>query len=79
MWKLHLKIAAPAMVYQQETVQVHECAAMASTGIFQVPVSRTEHLLNTKLEDNNFTCTVMGSLTYEGRHSLQRNGDKYQQ
>ena len=64
-----MRIAAPAMVYQQEAVQVHKCAAMASTGIFQDPVPRTKHLLNTKLKVNNFTSTVMGSLMYEGGHS----------
>ena len=46
-WKSYVRIAAPAMVYQQETVQVHECAAMASTRISQDPVSRTKHCLNT--------------------------------
>ena len=42
---------------------------MASTRIFQDPVSRTKHHLNTKLEVNNFTSTVVGSLTYKGGHS----------
>ena len=57
------------MVYQHETIQVHECAAMANTGIFEDPKSRTKHHLNPKLEVNNFQSMVVGSLTYKGKHS----------
>ena len=68
-WKSHVRIAAPAMVYRHETIQVHECAAIASRGVFEDPKSRTRHHLNPKLEVNNFQSMVVGSLTYEGRHS----------
>ena len=68
-WKLHVRIAAPAMVYQQETVQVHECTMMAATGMFLDPLSGVKHQLNTIIEVNNFATTVVGSLTYEGGHS----------
>ena len=68
-WKLHVRIDAPAMVYQHETIQVQECATTVSTGVFKDPMSRTKHCLNPKLEVNNFASTVLGSLTYEGRHS----------
>ena len=63
------KDCSPAMVYQHETIQVQKCATTASTGVFKDPMSRTKHRLNPKLEVNNFASTVLGSLTYEGRHS----------
>ena len=67
-WKSHVRIAAPPMVYQQEILQVHECATAANTGIFEDPISRIRHNLNTNLDVNNFQSTVVGSLTYEGAH-----------
>ena len=51
---------ALAMVYQQETIQVNECANMALTGTFLDLVSGTKHQLNTNLETNNFATTVVG-------------------
>ena len=69
MWKSHLRIATPAVVYQHKTIQVHEFAAKANTGIFEDPISRTKHCLNPNLEVNNFQSMVVGSLTYKGRHS----------
>ena len=67
-WRLHVRVATPAMVYQQETMQVHECAMMATAGMFLDPLSRVNHQLNTDIKVNNFATTVMGSLTYEGGH-----------
>ena len=69
MWKSHVRITAPAIVYQHKILQVYECATVANTGIFEDPVSRIRHHLNTNLEVNNFQSTVVGSLTYEGAHS----------
>ena len=57
------------MVYQQETMQVHECAALAATGTFLDPLSRVKHQLSTNLEVNNIAFPIMGSLSYEGGHS----------
>ena len=69
MWKSHVRITMPVRVYHQEVTQVHECAAMASSGIFEDPMTRTRQSLNTNLEVNNFDTTVVGSLSYNGRHS----------
>ena len=68
-WESHVRVATPTIVYQQETLQVHECAALASTGTFVDPLSRATHQLNTNLEVNNFATTVLGTLSYEGGHS----------
>ena len=38
----HVEIVTPAMLYQQETIQMQECATMASTGIFLDPVPGTQ-------------------------------------
>ena len=65
----HIRIAAPAMVYQQETMLVHECATMATTGTFLDPVPRVKHQQNTNLEVNNFDTTVVGTISYDGGHS----------
>ena len=64
-----MRIAAPAMVYQQETIPVRECAIMNPTGIFRDPLFRVKHRLNSSIETNHFTTTVVGSLTYKGGHS----------
>ena len=68
-WKSHMRITVPARVYCQEIIQVHECAVMASSGIFKDPMTRTRHRLNTNLEVNNFDSMVVGSLMYKGGHS----------
>ena len=39
----HVGIVTPAMLYQQETIQMQECATMAATGIFLDPVPRVKH------------------------------------
>ena len=65
-WRLHIRITAPAMVHQRETVPVRECAIMDLTGIFQDPLSRVEHRLNSSVKVNHFKATVIGSLTYKG-------------
>ena len=59
----------PAIVYQQETMQVHECATVAATRTFLDPLSGVKHQLNTNLKVNNFATTIVGSLSYEGGHS----------
>ena len=33
-WQSHVRVAAPAEIYQKETVSVEECAMMDSTGYF---------------------------------------------
>ena len=38
-WRSHVRITTPAMVYQQKTVPVRECAIMDLTGIFRDPLS----------------------------------------
>ena len=38
-WRLHVRIATPAMVYQQETMPIHEFAIMDLTRIFRDPLS----------------------------------------
>ena len=58
------------MVYQQEAIQVHKCANMAATGTFTDPVSGAKHKLNTKLETNNFTTTIVGVILYDDSHSF---------
>ena len=68
-WKSHVRIAAPAKIYQHETLQVHECSTAANTRIFIDPISRIRHSLNANLEVNNFQSTVIGSLSYDGSHS----------
>ena len=65
----HVRIAAPAIVYQLETIQVHECVNMAATEKFTDLVSGARHELNTNLETNNFATTVVGTISYEGNHS----------
>ena len=42
-WRLHVRITASAMVYQQETVPVRECAIMDLTRIFRDLLSRVTH------------------------------------
>ena len=59
----------PAMVHQQETVPVRECAIMDLTGIFRDPLTRAEHRLNSSTGVNRFKATVIGSVTYKGGHS----------
>ena len=58
------------MVYQQETIQVHECTNMAATGTFTDPVSGARHKLNTKLETNKFATTMVGVIWYDDSHSF---------
>ena len=43
LWKFYVRIAAPTMVYQQDTIQVHKWATMAATGTFLDPLSRVKH------------------------------------
>ena len=64
-----MRIAVPAMVYQQETIQVYECATVATTGTFLDPLSRVKHQLNTNLKVNNFATTIGVILSFEGGHS----------
>ena len=55
-------------VYQRETIQVHDCANLAATGTFMDPKSGAKHNLNTKLEINHFSTTVVGSISYDNSH-----------
>ena len=64
-WRSHVRIAAPAAIYQQETVPVSECAIMELTGIFRDPLTQVKHQLNHSLETNYFATTVVGALTYD--------------
>ena len=66
--KSHVTIVAPAMVYQQETIQVHEGVTMAATGTLMDPVSKVKHQQNTNWEVSNFDTTVVGTISYEGGH-----------
>ena len=68
-WKSHVRIAAPAAIYQQESVPVSECAIMELTGTFRDPLTRIRHQLNQSLETNYFATTVVGELTYNEGHS----------
>ena len=70
--KSHVRIAAPAAIYQPEDVPVSECAIMELTGIFRDPVTRMRHRLNHSMETNYFYSTVVGELTYSEAHSLAR-------
>ena len=62
-------IAALFMVYQQETMQVHECASIAATGTVLDPVYRVKHQQNTNQEVSNFDTPVVDTISYEGGHS----------
>ena len=42
---------------------------MDLTGIFRDPLTRAEHQLNSSVEVNHFKATVIGLVTYKGRHS----------
>ena len=64
----HVRVAAPPEVYQSETIQVHDCANLAATGTFMDPKSGAKHDLNTKLEINHFSTTVVGSISYNNSH-----------
>ena len=63
-------MAAPPEVYQSETMQVHDCANLAAMGTFMDPKSGAKHDLNTKLEINHFSTTVIGALYYDNSHSF---------
>ena len=63
-----MTIVAPAIVYQQETIQVHEGATMAATGTLMDPVSGVKHQQNTNWEVSNFDTTVVGTISYEDGH-----------
>ena len=67
-WKSHVRVAAPPEVYQRETIQVYDCANLAATGTFMDPKSGAKHDLNTKLEINHFSTTVVGSISYDNSH-----------
>ena len=67
-WKSHVRLAAPPEVYQSETIQVHDCANLAATGTFTDPKSGAKHDLNTKLEINHFSTTVVGTISYDDSH-----------
>ena len=68
-WKSHIRIAAPAAIYQREDVPVRECAIMELTGIFRDLLTRMRHRLNHSAETNYFYSTVVGELTYSEAHS----------
>ena len=61
-------MAAPSKVYQSETIQVHDCTSLSATGTFIDPKSGAKHDLNTKLEINHFSTTVVGSISYDNSH-----------
>ena len=63
-------MAASPEVYQSEKMQVHDCANLAATGTFMNPKSGAKHDLNTKLEINHFSTTVIGALSYDNSHSF---------
>ena len=72
MWRSYVWVAAPLKVYQHETIQVHDCASMSATGTFidPDPKSGAKHELNTKLEINHFSTTVVGAISYDDSHSF---------
>ena len=45
-WKSHVRVAAPAKIYQRETVPVEECAIMDFTGFFRDPAAERHRRLN---------------------------------
>ena len=53
-WQSHVQIAAPAKIYQRETVPVEECAIMEFTGFFRDPAAERCHKLNRSAETNYF-------------------------
>ena len=67
-WKSHVRVAAPPEDYQRETIQVHDCANLAATGTFMDPKSGAKHNLNTKLEINHFSTTMVGTISYYNSH-----------
>ena len=69
-WRSHVRVAAPPEVYQSETIQVHDCTNLAATGTFMDPKSGAKHDLNTKLEINHFSTTVVGTISYDNSHSF---------
>ena len=62
-------MAAPPEVYQSETIQVHDCASLSARGTFTDPKSGARHDLNTKLEINHFSTTVVETISYDNCHS----------
>ena len=68
-WKSHVRVAAPAKIYQRETVPVEECAIMDFTGFFQDPETKKHRRLNMSAETNYFYSAVVGELTYSQAHS----------
>ena len=64
-----MRIAAPAAIYQQESMPVSEFAIMELTGMFRDPLTRMKHQLNHSLETNYFATTAVGELTYDKGHT----------
>ena len=62
-WKSHVRISAPATIYQQDNVLVSECALMKLTRTVRDPLIRLRHLWNHGVETNYSTTTVVGKLT----------------
>ena len=74
-WGSHVIIAAPATIYQQETVPVSKCAIMELTGIFRDSLTQVKHQLNHSLETNYFATSVVGSLIYKKGHAHSKGSD----
>ena len=54
-WRSHVRVAAPAKIYQRETIPVEECAIMDFTGFFRDPAAERHRRLNRSAEINYFS------------------------
>ena len=68
-WRSHVRVAAPAEIYQKETVPVEQCAMMYSTGYFQDVVTDKYRKLNPRIEIDYFYSAVVGEMFYSKGHS----------
>ena len=64
MWQSHVRVAAPAEIYQKETVSVEKCAMMESTGYFRDVVTEKYRKLNPITEIDYFYSGVVKEVIY---------------
>ena len=61
----HVRIAAPARIYAQETMRVEDCMRAREKGVFTDPRQGTEFSFNDRAEVHYFESTPHGSLWYD--------------
>ena len=66
-WASHIRIAAPAKIYEQEHMRMDECMTANSARVYFDSSSGFQHTLQ-NVEVNYIRTVVEGALTYDGNH-----------